>query len=79
MNEPETTIRRIQASEWRALRALRLEALQDSPRSYGSTYSREIMRTDAEWQERASAGAAGLDEVAVTAAVGSQWVGMARE
>jgi GNAT superfamily N-acetyltransferase len=78
VNEPETTIRRIQASEWRALRALRLEALQDSPRSYGSTYSREIMRTDAEWQERASAGAAGLDEVAVTAAVGSRWVGMAR-
>jgi GNAT superfamily N-acetyltransferase len=78
VNEPETTIRRIQASEWGALRALRLEALQDSPRSYGSTYAREVTRTDAEWQERASASAAGLHEVAVAAIGGGEWVGMAR-
>jgi GNAT superfamily N-acetyltransferase len=78
VNPPETTIRRIQASEWRSLRALRLEALHDSPRSYGSTYAGELRRTDAEWQERAAAGAAGLDEVAVAAVAGAQWVGMAR-
>ena len=78
MNQPETAIRRIQASEWRSLRALRLEALQDSPRSYGSTYAGEVTRTDAAWQERAAAGAAGLDEVAVVAVVGDRWVGMAR-
>jgi GNAT superfamily N-acetyltransferase len=78
VNQREITIRRIQASEWRSLRSLRLEALQDSPRSYGSTYAREVTRTDAEWQERASAGAAGLDEVAVAAVVDAQWVGMAR-
>ena len=78
MNQPEIALLRIQASEWRALRTLRLEALQDSPRSYGSTYAREVTRTDAEWQERASAGAAGLDEVAVVAVVDGAWVGMAR-
>ena len=78
VNQPEATIRRIQKAEWRSLRALRLEALQDSPRSYGSTYAGEVTRTDAEWQERAGAGAAGLDEVAVVAVVGDRWVGMAR-
>jgi GNAT superfamily N-acetyltransferase len=75
---PEITIRRIQEGEWRALRALRLEALQDSPRSYGSTYAGEARRTDAEWQERTSAGASGPDEVAVAAVVEDEWVGMAR-
>jgi GNAT superfamily N-acetyltransferase len=78
LNQPEIAVRRIQATEWRALRTLRLEALQDSPRSYGSTYAGEVKRTDAEWQERAAAGAAGLGEVAVVAVVDGAWVGMAR-
>lgn len=71
-------IRRIDATEWEALRALRLEALQDSPRSYGSTYAVEVTHADSVWQERASAGAAGLDEVAVAAVAAGQWIGMAR-
>lgn len=66
------------ASEWERLRALRLEALQDSPRSYGSTYAREVLVTDAEWQERAASGAAGIEAVAMAAAVDGDWVGMAR-
>jgi GNAT superfamily N-acetyltransferase len=78
LNQPEIAVRRIQATEWRALRTLRLEALQDSPRSYGSTYAGEVKRTDAEWQERAAAGAAGLSEVAVVAVVDGAWVGTAR-
>ena len=78
MNQPEITVRRILASEWRSLRSLRLEALQNSPRSYGSTYAGEMMRTDEEWHERAAAGAAGAAEVAVVAVVDGAWVGMAR-
>jgi GNAT superfamily N-acetyltransferase len=69
---------RMQASEWRALRSLRLEALQDSPLSYGSTHDREVRRSDGEWRERAAAGAAGEEEVAFAAVVDGRWVGMAR-
>jgi GNAT superfamily N-acetyltransferase len=71
-------VRRIRASEWPALRSLRLEALQDSPLSYGSTHAREVLRTDHEWRERAAAGAAGDEEVAFAAVAGDGWVGMAR-
>lgn len=66
------------ASEWERLRALRLEALQDSPRSYGSTHAREVLVTESEWQERAVAGASGIETVAFTAVVDGVWVGMAR-
>jgi GNAT superfamily N-acetyltransferase len=71
-------VRRIRASEWRLLRSLRLEALQDSPLSYGSTHEREVQRTDREWRERAAAGGAGEAEVAFVAIVDGRWVGMAR-
>ncbi len=66
------------ASEWEKLRALRLEALQDSPRSYGSTHAREVVFSEAEWRERAASGAAGVDTVAFAAIVDGEWVGMAR-
>ena len=71
-------VRRIRASEWRLLRSLRLEALEDSPLSYGSTYEREARRPDVEWRERAAAGGAGDEEVAVAAITEGRWVGMAR-
>ena len=68
----------MRASEWRALRLLRLEALQDSPLSYGSTHAVEVLRSDHEWRERAAAGAASEEEVAFAVVAGVRWVGMAR-
>lgn len=68
----------MRASEWRSLRALRLEALKDSPLAYGSTYDREAQRDDREWRERAAAGSAGDEEVAFAAIAGDRWIGMAR-
>jgi len=76
-NEP-VQVRRMRASEWRSLRSLRLEALEDSPPAYGSTHEREVKRPDRDWQERAAAGAAAEDEVAFAALTGNRWVGMAR-
>jgi GNAT superfamily N-acetyltransferase len=81
MPEPMTDafeVRRMRASEWRSLRSLRLEALEDSPLSYGSTHQREVVRLDHEWRERAAAGAAGDEELAFAAVAGDRWVGMAR-
>ena len=71
-------IRRMRASEWRSLRSLRLEALLDSPLSYGSTHQREVRRLEREWRERAAAGAAGAEEVGFAAIAADRWVGMAR-
>ena len=77
-DQPVIEVRRIRASEWRELRSLRLEALLDSPLSYGSTHDREIQRPDHHWRERAGRGAAGEEEVAFAALADGRWVGMAR-
>jgi GNAT superfamily N-acetyltransferase len=68
----------MRVGEWRALRSLRLEALEVSPLSYGSTHAREVLRPDRDWRERAAAGAAGKEEVAIAAVAAGGWVGMAR-
>jgi GNAT superfamily N-acetyltransferase len=77
-SEPAVEVRRIRASEWPELRSLRLEALLDSPRSFGSTHEVEVRRPDRDWRERAAAGAAGEDQIAVAAVADGGWVGMAR-
>ncbi len=71
-------MRRIDASEWRKLRALRLQALRDAPTAFGSTFEREASFPDERWQLLAASGASGMDDVAVIAAVDGEWVAMAR-
>ena len=44
-------IRRVRADEWRELRDLRLEALQDSPDAFWTLYEEAVDRSDAEWHE----------------------------
>jgi hypothetical protein len=44
-------IRRVRTEEWRALRDLRLEALQDSPEAFWARYEEALERTDDEWRE----------------------------
>ena len=43
-------IRRAVIGDEQVLRALRLEALDDSPSAFGSTYERELARTAEDWQ-----------------------------
>jgi GNAT superfamily N-acetyltransferase len=43
-------IRRIEAAEWREFRALRFEALQDSPTAFGWTYEASVALPDEEWR-----------------------------
>ncbi|MBT9331376.1 GNAT family N-acetyltransferase [Paracidobacterium acidisoli] len=46
-------IRPITLDDAAAYRAVRLEALQDSPSAFGSTWTRESQFTDEEWLQRA--------------------------
>lgn len=50
MTEP--TIRKLRPDEWALLRRLRLEALQESPSAFGSTFERELSFDEATWRSR---------------------------
>jgi GNAT superfamily N-acetyltransferase len=52
--ESTTTIRLCAPSDWRDLRAIRLEALSDTPEAYGSTYEESVRWSDAQWKNAAS-------------------------
>ncbi len=49
-------VREVVAADWRALRDVRLEALRDAPEAFGSTYAREAVFAEADWQRRISRG-----------------------
>lgn len=50
MTDGDITIRRCVADDAAALRAIRLEALADSPEAYGSTFEEASAFTDARWR-----------------------------
>jgi GNAT superfamily N-acetyltransferase len=52
-------VRRVRAEEWQAVKALRLEALQDTPIAYCERYDDAVGADDATWRERAEWGAEG--------------------
>jgi ribosomal protein S18 acetylase RimI-like enzyme len=70
------TVRRFAPYEWSTYRALRLEALADSPDAFGSTYERESRRTDAEWEERLVEGSAAKGQMPIVAIVDETPIGL---
>lgn len=71
-------VRRVTAGEWRELRALRLEALDDAPSAFSTTRAASEDLPDTAWQAQAVSGASARS-AALFAAVGPDgtWLGMA--
>jgi len=63
---PRVVIRRSRSSEWKALRALRLRALETDPLAFGSTLAEEAGLDEGRWRSRAA-----RDSESTTT---SQWV-----
>ncbi len=71
------TVRRIEPSEWRSYRELRLRALQDAPDAFGSTYGLEQSKPDHFWADRLSAAAASGQDAPLFAMDGDRICGLA--
>jgi GNAT superfamily N-acetyltransferase len=48
----DVRIRRFEPDDWREFRQVRLEALQDAPTAFGSTYEWSLTRVEADWRRR---------------------------
>ncbi|WP_042427145.1 GNAT family N-acetyltransferase [Streptacidiphilus anmyonensis] len=77
-DRPDYRVRRIEAGEWRELRALRLEALTDTPTAFSTSRAADEALPDGAWQAQAAAAATGAS-TALFVAVGrdGSWLGMA--
>ncbi len=60
-------VERVTPADWPALRALRLEALQDAPVAFCEAYADAVRQPDESWQARAARGAVGGDSFQVLA------------
>jgi len=70
-------VRPIEAHEWERLRAIRCEALADTPTAYITTLDEARAFPDAVWIDRARAGSSGEDQATWIAVDGDDTVGMA--
>ncbi len=54
MSDTTFVVRRAQPDDWAALRAIRLEALSDSPDAFGSTYETALNFSNDQWRAMAA-------------------------
>jgi GNAT superfamily N-acetyltransferase len=69
-------IRQIRAEEGEQFRAVRLQAIADSPSAFGSTLAETEARPPEYWAHRAGRGAAGEETVLFVAEEAGGWVGV---
>ena len=72
MRAEDVQLRRVVAADWPALKALRLEALQDTPVAYCERHADAVREPDAAWRARAARGAEGGDSFQVLARLGDR-------
>jgi ribosomal protein S18 acetylase RimI-like enzyme len=59
MNTASVEIVQLPPEDWQAYRKIRLEALQNDPQAFGSSYQETLTRPDAYWQGRLAEAAQG--------------------
>ncbi len=70
-------VRRIRGEDWQQLRALRLEAVADTPSAFLERHADAARRDDGSWRRRAEGSASGEDSAMFIAAEESgEWIGM---
>lgn len=71
------TVRRVRAEEWRAVRELRLQALQDADAvvAFLDTYEHAADQPDVFWKARTERAANGDDAAQFVAVDGTAWIG----
>ncbi|ASD22780.1 GNAT family N-acetyltransferase [Cryobacterium sp. LW097] len=69
------SIRATRVDDWREVRSLRLEMLQDTPIAFGETLQDALGHTDSEWRMRAARGTAERGTVLVAIDPAGRWVG----
>ena len=69
-------VRRIRPDEGPAFRAIRLEAIGESPTAFGSTLGETAARPPEYWHGRARRGAAGAESVLFAALDAERWIGV---
>ena len=69
VRDDDVELRRVVPDDWPALRALRIEALQDTPIAYCEAYGDAVRETDDGWRARTARGAEGGDSFQVLALV----------
>lgn len=69
-------VRALNSTEWRLKRDLRLSALRDSPKSFGSSYEREVDRSEEEWRASPQGGVffAAFDDHETALGIAGGWV-----
>jgi GNAT superfamily N-acetyltransferase len=70
-------VRAIRVDDWPQLRAIRLEALVDTPSAYSTTYDEAVAFPDSLWIERATASVAGVEQTTVVGFDGDRAVALA--
>jgi GNAT superfamily N-acetyltransferase len=70
------SIRRTRPDEGPAFRAIRLEAIRESPTAFGSTLAETAARPLEYWQDRVRRGATGSESVLFAAVDGERWIGV---
>jgi ribosomal protein S18 acetylase RimI-like enzyme len=74
--DPAVEIINLAPDDWQAYRQLRLEALQESPLAFGSTYQEQLAKPDAYWQSRLQDAADGEKSWLRFARAGTRLVGL---
>jgi len=69
-------VRRLEASEWRMYRGLRLSALADSPDAFGSTLNEEKELSDDWWSARLGAGTASTTDLPLVVELEGEGIGL---